>query len=86
VPQAKPPILPSLRITRWHGTLLKGFLFSAFPTAREARGDPMALAISEYVLILPLGILLQASYTRFSKSLERIKWSSYLAVLKRAKA
>ena len=45
-PQAYPPRVPSVRSARWHGmTSATGFAPQALPTARTARGAPMARAI-----------------------------------------
>lgn len=69
-PFAYPPIEPSERITRWQGIEIgRGFLRKTFPTARAARGDPIARATSLYVAILPRGICFTASYTRSAKFL-----------------
>jgi hypothetical protein len=44
-PRAKPPIEPSERTTLWQGTAgAYGFLLSALPTARHARGRPILAA------------------------------------------
>ena len=45
---AYPPSEPSRRSTRWHGmTIGMGFVAHAVPTARTARGRPVARARSE---------------------------------------
>ena len=65
-PCVKPPTHKLLFTTRWHGIRgANGLAFKAFPTARTARGFPMARAIWAYVAALPRGILRVAAYTAF---------------------
>lgn len=51
-------------MTLWHGmTTGSGFLPTAVPTARTARGRPMLLAICPYVRVCPCGIFVSARQT-----------------------
>jgi len=55
-----PPSEPSDLITLWQGIFGgQGFLAIALATARIADGLPIALATSEYVLMVPFGICLK---------------------------
>ena len=56
-PPPYPPILPSLAITRWHGIIIgKGLFAFAFPTALDAFGFPVSIAINLYEAVFPYGI------------------------------
>ena len=51
------PIVPSVRTTRWHGTMSgTGLCPSAVPTARTAFGRPISAAIQPYGRTSPRGI------------------------------